>query len=184
MNSFTHNNISEHISFSQLSQMSEDYDSSEDTYQVEYEDESNMTEEQKKELMIKSYTKLKPMIFSKESLRIVRENVNTYIVPKVKFITGEHTDHMSREQKEKIKRYPSFWQPDLMKENTLQSDILSKLCTDDMNIQQKVRYWKGICHKVLETIRVHRSCTSQRISDEVVPRKLRLLIWFIYYFIH
>ena len=42
-----------------------------------------------------------------------------------------------------------------MKENTLQSDILSKLCTDDMNIQQKVRYWKGICHKVLETIRVH-----------------------------
>ena len=134
--------------------------------------------------MIKSYTKLKPMIFSKESLRTVRENVNTYIVPKVKFITGEHTDHMSREQKEKIKRYPSFWQPDLMKENTLQSDILSKLCTDDMNIQQKVRYWKGICHKVLETICVHRSCTSQRISDDVVPRKLRLLICLLYYFIH
>ena len=103
MNLLTNANISEHISFSQLSQMSEDYDSSEETNRVEYEDESNMTEEQKKELMIKSYTKLKPMIFSKESLRTVRENVNTYIVPKVKFITGEHTDHMSREQKEKLK---------------------------------------------------------------------------------
>ena len=83
MNLFTHNNILEHISFSQLSQMSEDCDSSEDTNRVDYKDESNMTEEQKKELMIKSYIKLKPMIFSKESLRTVRENVNTYIVPKL-----------------------------------------------------------------------------------------------------
>ena len=45
MNSFTHNNISEHISFSQLSQMSEDCDSSEETNKMEYGDESNMTRE-------------------------------------------------------------------------------------------------------------------------------------------
>ena len=38
MNSLTDANISEHISFSQLSQMSEDYDSSEDTNHVDYED--------------------------------------------------------------------------------------------------------------------------------------------------
>ena len=134
-----------------------------------------MTDEQKKELMIKSYTKLKPMKFSKDSLRTVRDTVNTYIVPKVKFITGEHTDHMSREQKETVKRYPSFWQPDLMKENKLQSDLLSKLSAEDMCLQAKVRYWMGICTKVLDAIRIHRSSTSQRISLEVVPRKLNKL---------
>ena len=122
--------------------------------------------------MIKSYTKLKPMKFSKDSLRTVRDTVNTYIVPKVKFITGEHTDHMSREQKETVKRYPSFWKPDLMKENTLQSDLLSKLCAENMCLQEKVRYWMGICHKVLDTIRTHISSTSQRIYLEVVPRKI------------
>ena len=125
--------------------------------------------------MIKSYTKLKPMNFSKDSLRTVRDTVNTYMVPKVKLITGEHTDRMSREQKETVKRYTSFWQPDLMKEHTLQSDLLSKLSSEDMCLQAKVRYWMVIFHKVLDTIRIHRSSTSQRISLEVVPRKLTIV---------
>ena len=122
--------------------------------------------------MIKSYAKLKPMKFSKYSLRNVRDTVNNYIVPKVKFITGEHTDNISREQKETVKRYPSFWKPGLIKENTLQSDLLSKLCAEDMFLQAKVRYWMGICHKVLDTIRTYTSSTSQRISLEAVKRKL------------
>ena len=62
MDSLKVSNISEQISFSQLSEIS-DSEESVTKNKDEYEDESNMTDEQKKELMIKSYTKIKSMKF-------------------------------------------------------------------------------------------------------------------------
>jgi len=61
------------------------------------EDEVTMDEEQKKDLLIRSYAILSPKSFNAESLNTIRLIVNRDIVTSVKFIRNEHVDGRTKQ---------------------------------------------------------------------------------------
>ena len=136
------------------------------------EDEVNMNEDQKKDLLIRSYAILSPKVFNQESLNTIRMIVNREIVSSVKFVKHEHVDGKSKQLREKAKQFPSFWQPDLRIKNSMYNDILNQVGNlNHASLQQKVMYWLGIRDKVLETIRSHRSNTLTKLKNDIVEGK-------------
>jgi hypothetical protein len=133
------------------------------------EDEVTMNEEQKKDLLIRSYAILTPKVFQQESLNTIRLIVNRDIVSSVKFIRQEHVDGKSKLMKDKTKQFPSFWHPDLRQKKSMYNDILNSVGNlNNASLQYKVKYWMGIRDKVLETIRSHRSNTLTKIKKDIV----------------
>ena len=141
------------------------------------EDEVTMNEEQKRDLLIRSYAILTPKSFNAESLNTIRLIVNRDIVSSVKFVRNEHVDGRSKQLRDKTKQFPSFWQPDLRKDNTMYTDILKQVGNlNNEKLQTKVMYWLGIREKVLETIRSYRSNTLTKLKKDIVEGKFLLLL--------
>ena len=136
------------------------------------EDEVTMNEDQKKDLLIRSYAILSPKVFNQESLNTIRLIVNREIVSSVKFVRHEHVDGKSKKLKDITKQFPSFWQPDLRVQRSMYNDILNSVGNlNDASFQQKAMYWMGIRDKVLETIRSHRSNTLTKLKRDIVEGK-------------
>ena len=136
------------------------------------EDEVTMNDEQKRDLLIRSYAILTPKSFNTESLNTIRLIVNRDIVSSVKFVRHEHVDGKTKQLKDRTKQFPSFWQPDLRKDNTMYTDILNQVGNlNNAKLQTKVMYWLGIREKVLETIRSYRSNTLTKLKKDIVEGK-------------
>jgi len=136
------------------------------------EDEVTMDEDQKKDLLIRSYAILSPKIFNQESLNTIRLIVNREIVSSVKFVKHEHVDGKTKMLRDKAKQFPSFWQPDLRQKKSMYNDILNQVGNlNHASLQHKVMYWLGIRDKVLETIRSHRSNTLTKLKKDIVEGK-------------
>ena len=103
--------------------------------------------------------------------------VNRDIVSSVKFVRHEHVDGKTKQLKDRTKQFPSFWQPDLRKDNTMYTDILNQVGNlNNAKLQTKVMYWLGIREKVLETIRSYRSNTLTKLKKDIVEGKFLLLL--------
>ena len=74
-----------------------------------------------------------------------------------------------------MRRFPSFWKPDLTKEHSLQNDIFSQF-PDIKNglLESKVEYWLGMREKVLNSIRGHCNATQTSIQSCVVEGMLSI----------
>ena len=94
-----------------------------------------------------SYATLPATHFSPEGKAQVRQIVNQFIVRNVKFVKNEYTDRMSSEKKNQVKRFPSFWEPNLLEENSMHKDIFKHMHMEKELIQTKVQYWKGMRNK-------------------------------------
>ena len=110
----------------------------------------------------------------------VRCLVSRIIVPGVKFIKNEFIDGKSKRRKEKDRRFPSFWEPDLTVKVSLQREILDSMSVlKDSPLQEKARYWMGIRDKVLDTIRQYRNNTTNKIKKDAVEG---IVCWGYYLF--
>ena len=130
------------------------------------------THDQKRSYMIQLYDTVEAIIFSKETLSSIASVVRTTVVRNVKFVQDENTCGLSKDTIEKIRRYPSFWKPDLTKERSLQMDIINEF--PDMSngtLYYKVQAWKGMREKVIQTIRAHRNCIQTLIQNSIVTGK-------------
>ena len=111
------------------------------------------THQQKQSYLIQLYDTVEAISFSKETLNNIATVVRTTVVRNVKFVQDENTCGLSKEAIEKIRKYPSFWKPDLTKERSLQMDIINEF--PDMSngtLYYKVQAWKGMREKVINAI--------------------------------
>ena len=130
------------------------------------------THEKKRSYLIQLYDTVEPIKFSKETLSNIATVVRTTIVRNVKFVQDENTCGLSKEAIEKIRRYPSFWKPDLTKERSLQMDIINEFPNiSDGTLCYKVQAWKGMREKVIHAIRAHRNNTHTLIQNSIVTGK-------------
>ena len=135
------------------------------------------THDQKRSYMIQLYDTVEAIIFSKETLSSIASVVRTTVVRNVKFVQDENTCGLSKDTIEKIRRYPSFWKPDLTKERSLQMDIINEF--PDMSngtLYNKVQAWKGMREKVIHSIRAHRNATQTQIQSSILSGKSYLYI--------
>ena len=127
------------------------------------------TYEKKRSYLIQLYDNVEAIQFSNETLSNIATMVRTTIVRNVKFVQDENTCGLSKEAIEKIRKYPSFWKPDLTKERSLQMDIINEF--PDMSngtLYYKVQAWKGMREKVINAIRSHRNCSQTQIQNNIV----------------
>ena len=127
------------------------------------------THQQKRSYLIQLYDTVEAISFSKETLNNIATVVRTTVVRNVKFVQDENTCGLSKEAIEKIRKYPSFWKPDLTKERSLQMDIINEF--PDMSngtLYYKVQAWKGMREKVINAIRSHRNNSQTLIQNHIV----------------
>lgn len=129
----------------------------------------NKTDDQLRRILTHIYSTAPPKVLSKEAMDSVRVLVNRIIIPGVKFIKNEFIDGKSKKRKERDKKFPSFWEPDLTVKVSLQREILDAMSVlKNSTLQEKARYWMGIRDKVLDTIRQYRNNTTNKIKKDAV----------------
>ena len=136
-----------------------------------------LSHDEKRSYLIQLYDSVEARSFSKETLSNIGTIVRTKIVRNVKFIQDENTCGLSKEAIEKIRKYPSYWKPDLTKETSLQMDIFNEF--PDMTngtLYDKVQAWKGMREKVIHSIRAHRNATQTQIQSSILSGKSYLYI--------
>ena len=130
------------------------------------------TYEKKRSYLIQLYDNVEAIQFSNETLSNIATVVRTTVVRNVKFVQDENTCGLSKEAIEKIRRFPSFWKPDLTKERSLQMDIINEFPNiSNGTLCYKVQSWKGMREKVIHTIRAHRNCSQTSIQNSIVSGK-------------
>ena len=92
-------------------------------------DESQMSDREKREYMIKLYSTLKCEQLNKETLDDIGKVVRTKIVRKIKFIPDEHTSGLTKSAIKNSRKFPSFWQPDLTISHSLQNNCFENFPT-------------------------------------------------------
>ena len=82
----------------------------------------------------------------------------------IKFIENDNICGLSKEAVERIRKFPSFWKPDLTKQYSLQMDLFNE-CLDMTNgtLYDKVQAWKGMRDKVIQSICAHRNTVLTQI---------------------
>ena len=136
-----------------------------------------LTHDQKRSYLIQLYDSVEATRFSKETLSNIATIVRTKIVRNVKFIQDENTCGLSKDAIEKIRRYPSYWKPDLTKEASLQMDIFNEFPEmTNGTLYYKVQAWKGMREKVIHSIRAHRNATQTQIQSSILSGKSYLYI--------
>ena len=134
-----------------------------------HKDEVTMNEDQRKDLLKRSYAILSPKIFNQESQNTIHLILNREIVSSVKFVRHEHVDGKIKLLKDRTK-LPSFWQPDLREKKS--NDILNQVGSlNEATFQAKVMNWLGIRDKVLEIIHSHCSNTLSKLKKDIVEGK-------------
>ena len=131
-----------------------------------------MTDAEKRTYMIKLYNTLKFKGMSKEMLNDVGKQVRTNIVRHIKFVPDEHTSGLTRGAIENSRKFPSFWQPDLTIENSLQNDcfdMFTHIATG--TLKKKVQAWIDMRSEVVKSIRMHRNNTRNAVQKSVVEGK-------------
>jgi len=101
--------------------------------------------------------------------RSLRQIVMDVVVPNVKFIEFEHLDGLDTNTMIQLRSYPSFWEPDLLQNDTLQNDILGSYSkSTQLTLRNKCITWMMMRDKVLETIRNHRSNVQVEMKKDCV----------------
>jgi hypothetical protein len=130
----------------------------------------NVEENQKK--LVQIYNTGEPWLLNKETLNNIGKYVRNVIVKKIKFIEGENTTGLSKEAAERTKRFPSFWQPDLTKLNSVQRDIFREYPEfDKQSLEVQARAWMGMRTKVKKEIRAHRNNVQSHIQRGIIAGK-------------
>ena len=130
------------------------------------------TQEQKRSYLIRLYDTVEQIPLSRETLNNISTVVRTTIVRNVKFVQDENTSGLSKEAIEKVRKFPSFWKPDLTKERSLQMDIFNEFPDlSNGTLYYKVQAWKGMREKVINSIRGHRNNTHTSIQNSIVSGK-------------
>lgn len=144
-----------------------------DISQIQTYEQTLNTDDNKKLYLITLYDRISPREFSKETLRGIGIHVRNNIVKNVKFIVDENTCGLSKSAVERTRNFPSFWKPDLTREQSLQMDIFKEF-PDLINatLYDKVQSWKGMREKVLQSIRGHRNAIQTSIQCCVVEGEL------------
>lgn len=126
-------------------------------------------------LMKHAYAIAPPREMNNAGLSDIRKICNKYICSKVKFIKHEHLFGSTKVVQEKLKSFPSFWEPDVTKEKSMAYDIMSK-CHGfaEMSVWNKVRLWKAVRAKVIQTIRAHRNTVQTKLQKSIVPALIEL----------
>ena len=135
-------------------------------------DESIMSEEDKRRLLMSVYKYAKPTVFSEDSLKTVKRICNEHIVRNVKFINGEFLNDMNRSQRLKATAFGTFYQPDFSDTSPkMWNDILDRMpgCTS-MSLQMKAVTWMGILPTVKKAIRSYRNNVQTKIKGRSVNR--------------
>ena len=126
----------------------------------------------KKSYMIQLYQRQKPLNIGKETLDNIKRIVRNNVVRNVKFISHENTSGLSKTAAEGQKKFPSFWQPNLLTKKSIQQDIFNEFPEYEYaTLTTKVRAWLGMRDKVFEAIRGHRNATQTAIQKSVVEGK-------------
>ena len=127
----------------------------------------------KKNFLIHLYNNSNPRNLGKETLDDIGRIVRNIVVRNVKFIRDENNSGLTKEAIESLRKFPSFWKPDLTTEHSLQNDIFKQF--PDLNngsLESKVEYWLGMREKVLTSIRGHRNATQTSIQSSIVEGML------------
>ena len=137
----------------------------------------NMTIEEKRQKLILWYNTNQPLKLNKETLDSVGRFVRKNIVRNIKFIDNEQTSGLSKEAIDNIRKFPSFWKPDLTTERSIQNDIFNGFPEfSNTTLMKKVSIWMGIREKVIHSIRCHRNTTQTAIQTSVVEGKYCILM--------
>ena len=82
---------------------------------------------------------------------------------------------MSKEAIDNIRRFPSFWRPDLTTERSIQNDIFNEFPEfSQATLFKKVRIWMGLREKVIQSICSHRNTTQTAIQTSIVGGELNV----------
>ena len=131
-------------------------------------DESVMTDEDKRRLLMSVYKYAKPTAFGDDSLKTVKRICNEHIVRNMKFINGEFLNDMNKTQRLKATAFGTVYQPDFSdKSPSMWNDILHRMpgCTS-MSLQMKAVTWMGILPTVKATIRGYRNNVQSKIKGK------------------
>ena len=132
-------------------------------------DESTMTDEDKRIYLMGIYSGQMGDYLTKETLNEIGKHVRTQVVRKIKFIPFETISGLTKEAIENTRKFPSFWQPDLTVQNTVQNDIFALYPTlANGDLRTKAFAWMGMRQKVIESIRMHQNNTKNTIQKNVV----------------
>ena len=134
------------------------------------EKEKDLTLEEKRNLLQSAYKLLQPTKFSNEQLRTISDIVNEHIIHRVKFVENEFLRLKTKEEKEAVKKFPSFWQPDLVgSKNNIAKDVLARLPhLKDKSILAWAATWMGISKTVLDKIRYSRNSLHNYLKQSVM----------------
>lgn len=137
--------------------------------------ELDATNDKNIQLMKKAYAIAPPQDMNQSAMDDIRKITNKYICSKVKFLKHEHLYGGSKVVQDKLKKFPSFWEPNVLEKNCMAYDILSKCHGfDTMSVWNLVRFWKAIREKVLATIRTHRNVVQTKMQKAIVPGLIEL----------
>ena len=129
-------------------------------------DESAMTIQQKRRLLMSVYKQAKVPLFGEDSLKTVKRICNEHIVRKVKFINGEFLNDMTKTQRIKAMGFGTVYQPDFSDTSpSLWNDVLQRMPQGSrMTLQMKAVTWMGILPTVISTIRSYRNNVQSKIK--------------------
>ena len=129
----------------------------------------NLSIDEKREKLILWYGTKQELKMNKETLDSVGRFVRKSIVRNIKFIENEQTSGLSKEAIDNIRRFPSFWRPDLTRERSIQNDIFNEFPEfSKATLFKKVCIWMGIREKVIQSICSHRNTTQTAIQTSIV----------------
>ena len=136
----------------------------------------NLSIDEKREKLILWYSTKQELKMNKETLDSVGRFVRKSIVQNIKFIENEQTSGLSKEAIDNIRRFPSFWRPDLTTERSIQNDIFNEFPEfSQATLFKKVRIWMGLREKVIQSIRSHRNTTQTAIQTSIVGGELNMI---------
>ena len=138
------------------------------------------TADEKRVYLIRLYETVQGTTFNTETLQTIGAIVRNKIVRNVKFLDNEHISGLSNEGIERIRRYPSFWKPDLTKQVSIPMDIFAEF--PDMatsTLHEKAQAWIGMRDKVIQSIRSHRNAIQTAIQNSIVEGRLNFYFYLI-----
>ena len=135
-------------------------------------DDPHTDDDEKQIALVQLYNYVKPMNILKETMETIGRIVRYHVVRNVKFIPDEHTTGLSRDAINAVRKFPSFWNPDLTIKKSIQWEIFNKIEEYEKGTMLKqVRSWLGMRENVLQYIRNHRNVTNTNIQRSVVEGK-------------
>ena len=152
-----------------------------DFNQIHTYEQSLITDDERRLYLITLYDSIPAREFSKETLSGIGTHVRNHIVKNIKFIDNENTCGLSKSAIDRIRKFPSYWKPDLTRHQSLQVDIFKEF-PDMINgtLYDKVQSWKGIRDKVLKLIRGHRNASQTSIQHSVLEGELSYFMLYVF----